>query len=161
VGKILRFGCLGLIALVALVVVLVAVSSQNRPVQQRVGQQAAPADQPSPAKPQEVAKPTADPNRGIVFGKPVAVNPQLVAVLVTNTSDQVKSFTVKATYKQGDTILATASGAVNDIQPNQKRAATLAGVQPIPTSFESVRVDVDTMVQDAKTSPKAEAISKM
>jgi len=96
-----------------------------------------------------------------VFGQPITIRQNTVAALVTNTTDQVKSFTVKATYKNGDTILATASGAVNDLRPGQRRAVTLVSSSPLPSTFESVRLDVDTMVRDVRTTPAAEAAAKL
>lgn len=112
-----------------------------------------------------VASPTAatkaDPNRGIEFDEPITLGDSMAAVLVRNTTDQVKSFTVKVTYKEGDRILATAIGAVNDLQPGQLRAANLSSTQPLPEQFDSVRVDVDTMVREAQSTPAAEAARKI
>lgn len=118
----------------------------------------------SPNVPTAPAKTTADPNRGIAFGKPtVFQNGGLatVGVLVTNTSTLVKSFTVKATYKNGDQIAATALGAVNDLLPGQTRAAALLSTQAIPARVESVRLDVDTMIREAATTPGSVAASKL
>lgn len=69
----------------------------------------------------------------------------------------MKSFTVKATFKNGDTIAATAAGAVNDLAPGQTRAVTLVSTQSIPERYDSVRVDVDTMVREANSTPGAAA----
>lgn len=107
---------------------------------------------------------TEDGNKGIVFGEPVTFSSggfSTVGLLVTNTTDQVKSFTVKATYKLGDDILATAVGAVNDLLPGQMRAASLISQDAIPSQFDSVRVDVDTMIVEDSTTPGASAASKI
>jgi hypothetical protein len=121
----------------------------------------------APAKPTTVPAPAAKPadlNRGITFGEPVTFSvggASIVGVLVGNDTDQVKSFTVKATYKLGDRIAATALGAVNDLRPGQQRAASLVSTGPIPEKADSVRLDVDTMVLDAKSTPAADAAAKV
>ena len=59
----------------------------------------------------------APPASTVTLGEPVnlsAWGANMVAVPVTNSGDTVKSFTVKATYKNGDQIAATASGAGDD-----------------------------------------------
>lgn len=71
------------------------------------------------------------------------------------------SFTVKATYKTGDTILATAVGAVNALLPNQKRAVVLVSTQGIPAKYDSVRVDVDTLISKAKSTQASDATTKI
>ena len=121
---------------------------------------AAPKVQVQPTTPPQPA----DPNKGITFGKPVLFTVAgftTVGVLATNTTDQVKSFTVKATFKTGDKIAATANGAVNDIRPGQTRAVSMVSTSPIPTTYDSVRVDVDTMIREAKTTPGADAAAKI
>jgi hypothetical protein len=79
-----------------------------------------------------------------------------VGVLATNSTGLVKSFTVKATYKVGGQIVATASGAVNDFLPKSMRAVLLVSTDKIPATYDSVRVDVDTLVIEAPTTPGAE-----
>lgn len=105
-----------------------------------------------------------DPNRGIAFGKPagLAIGSQRYrAVMATNTTDRVKSFGVKATYKDGIQIVATEVGAVNDLMPGQSRAVLLTGTDQIPASATSIRIDVDTIVADAPTTPRAEIARKI
>lgn len=105
-----------------------------------------------------------DPNRGIKFGTPItfgSMGIQTAAVLVTNTTNQVKSFLVKATYKNGETIVATAIGAVNDLLPGQTRSASILSQDTIPDKFDSVRLDVDTMVNESDTTPGSIAASKL
>ncbi len=101
---------------------------------------------------------------GIMFGEPVTLGTTglaTVGVLVTNTSDQVMSFTVKATYKSGDTIVATASGAVNDLMAGQVRAAMLLSMTPIPSAYDGVRVDVDTLVVRQPRTAGADAAAQI
>jgi len=99
-----------------------------------------------------------------VFGEPVRFDSSgftTIGVQVTNSTDLVKSFTVKATYKNDDQILATASGAVNNLLPGQTRAASMLTTDTVPDTFDSVRVDVDTMIQEEATTPDAEAAKKI
>lgn len=103
-------------------------------------------------------------NKGIVFGEPVVFDSggfTTVSVLTTNTTDLVKSFTVKATYKTGDEIVATASGSVNHLAPGQMKAATLFSQDEIPTDFDTVRVDVDTMILEEESTEDADASAKI
>lgn len=112
------------------------------------------------APPRPTPTPTADPNRGVVFGKPVALTSggrRQVAALVTNTGPLAKTIVVKATYKQGDRIAATAEGSVTDLLPSQTRAVLLVGSDPIPAAAESVRLDVDAVVNEGR--PRAAASS--
>jgi hypothetical protein len=106
------------------------------------------------------AAPAADVKQGIVFGKPVVFRLggfATVGVLATNTTDQAASFTVKATFKNGDKIAATAVGAVNALAPGQKRAVTLVTGDPIPESYDSAKVDVDTMLGSINANQAAAA----
>jgi hypothetical protein len=96
-------------------------------------------------------------DRGIVFSQPVplgSLSLMTVGLIAENTSDLVKSYTVKATYKSGDTITATATGFVNDHLPGTKRAVTLL-LDGTPGGSDSVRVDVDTMVLEQATTAGA------
>lgn len=107
---------------------------------------------------------SADVNKGITFGEPVTFSAgglNTVGVLATNTTDQVKSFTVKATYKTGEQIAATAVGAVNDLAPGQTRAVSLVSQEAIPANTDSVRVDVDTMIREAASTSGAEVAQKL
>jgi hypothetical protein len=130
-------------------------------------QAAAAATQPPPTavpKPTTAPPPTAAPkpagDRGIVFGEVVQLGANTVGVPTTNASELVKSFTVTATFKNGDTIAGTASGAVNDLPPGQRRAVTLLS-QALPATFDSARVEVTTMVQEARSTPGATAAAKL
>jgi hypothetical protein len=84
-----------------------------------------------------------------------------VSVLATNTTKQVKSFTVQATFKKGEKIMATASGAVNDLRPGEKRGITLLAEETVPKNYGTVRVDVDTMVEEADETEGSRAASKI
>lgn len=105
-----------------------------------------------------------DPNQGVIFGSPVVFGSggvENIGVLATNTTGLVKSFTVKATYKTGAQIVATASGAVNDLLPGQTRAVTLLSQGSIPVSFDNVRVDVDTLIVDATSTVGSTVVPKI
>jgi hypothetical protein len=149
-------------ALTVILVVVVALASHNSPsTAASAAQAAAPAaDKPAAAPATHAADKPVDANRGITFGTPKVVSKgglNTVLVPVTNTTDQVKSFTVKATFKNGSSVAATASGAVNDLLPQQKRVVALVSTDAIPATYDSVRVDVDTMVREAKTTTGADA----
>jgi hypothetical protein len=112
----------------------------------------------APTRPPPTA--TADRGRGIELGKPVALvseGARVVGVLATNTTEVVKTFTVRATYTQDGRPVATAAGAVNDLLPGQTRAALLASTDQIPTGAQSVRLDVGSVVDKAATTPGARA----
>jgi hypothetical protein len=159
-------------ALTVILVVVVALASHNSPSTATPAAQAASAksdqapaaapaaDKPAVAPAAHAADKPVDANRGISFGTPKVLNHSgvnTVLVPVTNTTDQVKSFTVKATFKNGSSVAATASGAVNDLLPQQKRVVALISTDAIPATYDSVRVDVDTMVREAKTTKGADA----
>jgi hypothetical protein len=78
-----------------------------------------------------------------------------VGLLAQNTSDLVKTYTVKATYKSGETITATATGVVNDHLAGQTRTVTLL-LDTAPGPDDVVTVDVDTMISEDETTPNAE-----
>lgn len=105
-----------------------------------------------------------DTNKGIVFGEPTILGEGGLAigvVLVTNTTDLVKTFTVKATYKTDDKIVGTSSGAVNNLLPGQTRAAMLVAMEEIPSDYETVRVDVDTLLAERESTSQAETASQI
>jgi hypothetical protein len=117
-----------------------------------------------PAQPTAAPAPAVERDHGISFGKPLTIGSDtlpMIGVLTTNSSEQVKSFTVKATYKAQDRIVATASGAVNDLRPHEVRTASLFSTDKIPSTYDSVRVDVDSMVREASSTPGAEAASAL
>lgn len=136
------------------------------PTQSTSSNQAVPAtssDTPTDA-PTDTPVPPPDPNRGIQFSQPVIFGNSMIQaaeVLATNTTNEVKSFTVKATYKNGDTILTTAIGTVNDLLPGQTRTVSLLSQNPLPTEAETVRVDVDTMLIESDTTSGATAASRL
>ncbi len=136
-------------------------SSQETTVPQRKETPPQPA-QITPT-PTPLPAPTTDPNRGIVFGEPIVFSEggfSEIAVMARNTTDLVKSFTVKATFKQGDQIVATAIGAVNDMLPGQELPVMLLATTDLG-AYDYVRVDVDVMIQEARTTASAEAIQRI
>ena len=106
----------------------------------------------------------ADANQGLVFGTPALIKfggLTLVGVPVTNTTDQVDTFTAKATFKKGDQIVATAVGAVNDLLPGQQRAAALVSSSMLSDAYDSVRVDVDTLLSRERSTPAGDVARKV
>ena len=64
----------------------------------------------------------------IVIGNPVVIgdpNFSQVALMTQNVSDLVKSYSLKGTFKNGNTITATATGFVSDHLPGTIRTPTL------------------------------------
>jgi hypothetical protein len=128
----------------------------------------------SDAKPQAAAKPAAEPastmpkatiappseNHGIALGQPLKIGPNSTVVLVTNTTDQVMSFTVKTEYRRG-AATTTFTSTVADLLPKQSRPAMAGGGQLIPSDPESVSVAVDSVKSTAPTTPKADAAKKV
>jgi hypothetical protein len=85
---------------------------------------------------------------GIVLAPPVLIpvgNHNLPAVLATNTTNQVVGFTVTATWKQAGAI-GTATGAAQNVLPNQQRAVNLSSQSPIPDGATAVEAHVDRLL---------------
>jgi hypothetical protein len=76
-----------------------------------------------------------------------------------NTTDQVKTFTVKATYLNGQTIVATGVGAVNNFLPHTKRGATLL-LDGDPSTASSSTVAVDTLISSDDSTAESDAAQK-
>lgn len=124
---------------------------------------AAPAT-PAAASPTTPASPVVSADRGLLFGNPSMLgsnNRNVIAVPVTNLSDLVKSFTVRAVYQTGGRTVATATGTVDDLPPGQLRAVFLVADAPIPTTYDSARIEVATMVREEKSTPAADTAAKI
>ena len=121
----------------------------------------APSAPPSTA-PSEAAGEEGD--QGIVFGDPVIFEEAgltTAGVMVENVSDQVRTFTVQATFRAGESIAATAIGSVNDLAPGERRAVTLlVDETPIP-EYDNVRVQVDTMLDQGSSTESSEIASQL
>jgi hypothetical protein len=123
------------------------------------------------AKPQPTAKPAAEAagpaapkasiappseNHGIALGQPFKSGANGSVVLVTNTTDQVMSFTVKTEYRKGaDT--TTVTSTVSDLLPKQSRPAFAAGGKLVPADPDSISVAVEKVVAAAPTTPKSDS----
>ncbi len=120
---------------------------------------------PAAAGPAPAPAPDAGVNPGVTFGKPVVFATSGVgaaAVLATNPTGQVVSFAVKATFVSGGNTVATASGSVNDLKPNERRAAVLSiYTGSIPATYDSVNVTMDKLLANAPATPAATAASKL
>jgi hypothetical protein len=80
-----------------------------------------------------------DQSAGIAFGQPVKIGPNSVAILVTNTTDEVRSFDAKVSYTKGPaTVDATAK--VEGLGPKQSRAVSLVATTLIPAGPDAVTV---------------------
>lgn len=109
------------------------------------------------------------PDNGLVLGTP-ALTSRSSAVLVTNTSHRVMTFTVRVDFRRGDRSVATATGLVADLLPGQQRAVLLYPTQEcqreydavlIRTAYDSVRVGVERLLSEAATTSEAEAASRI
>lgn len=118
------------------------------------------ADDPPPADAAASDASSAAGNEGIELGPPVlfdAGGVTLVGVLVTNTRQETLSFSVKATFKSGDTVVGNALGAVHAITPGQRRAAILLSAEPIAATFDSAEATVETMLGNMSGDQSAAA----
>ena len=75
-----------------------------------------------------------------------------------NVDTTVKSYSLKATFKDGDTITATATGYVSDHLPGTIRTPTLF-INGTPGPNDTVTVQIDTML-DEEESTQAGDIAK-
>ena len=98
-------------------------------------------------------------DQGIVLGDPVVIGEESLeqaALLLQNNTNLVKSYSVKATYKNGDTITATATGFVSDHLPGTIRTATLYFSGESPAADDVVSVQIDTMLTEDASTPNGD-----
>jgi hypothetical protein len=87
--------------------------------------------------------------------------PASMSVLATNTTDQVKSFRVKATLKAGPFAVGTFPVEVGDLPPGQSRPVLLYSSEPIPPRYDSASVEVVEVLRESATTPGAEAARRL
>ena len=119
---------------------------------------------PSQAPPtQVVASPGATTIPGvvdqeIVIGVPVVIGgpdtPQ-VALMTQNLSNLVKSYSLTGTFKNGNTITATASGYVTDHLPGTIRLPTLY-ITGTPGATDTLTVTIDAMLSEDPSTPEGD-----
>lgn len=170
-----------IIPLALLVIVIIAVASSSGG-QRGIGEgsdaargsdDASPTTDPSERPASEAAAPDETPaneeepaegDQGVVFGEPVIFNESgftTMAAMVENVSDTVRTFTVKATFLSGGSIVATGVGAVNDLAPGQRRASSLlVDESPLP-AYDEVLLQVDTMLDQGSDSESAEIAEQL
>ncbi len=122
------------------------------------------AEPPTEAPPTEAppsegpGQPTPEPSQipgvedhGLILGSPEVIGDpatfQEVALLVQNIDVTVKFYTLKATFKDGDTITATATGIVSDHLPGTIRTPALF-IDGTPGTSDTVTVQIDTMFSE-------------
>ncbi len=91
----------------------------------------------------------------IVIGDPVVIGDsafQQVALLTQNVSDLVKSYSLKGTFKNGDTITATAVGFVSDHLPGTIRTPALY-IDGTPGASDTLTVAIDSMLTEDPSTP--------
>lgn len=92
----------------------------------------------------------------ITFAPPVLIKVgghNLPAVLVTNNSDQVRSFTVSASWKAGAAEAGTAMGGVTGLEPHETRAVNLASQNAIPDGTTGAEAHVGRDFPTPSTMP--------
>src|SRR4051812_27337424 len=98
-------------------------------------------------------------DQGIIVGEPAVIGEeslQQIAVLLQNNTDLVKSYSVKATYLNGDTITVSASGFVSDHLPGSIRVATLFFSGAAPGADDVGSVQIDTMLTEDASTPNGD-----
>jgi hypothetical protein len=99
----------------------------------------------------------------IIVGYPVVLDDEFlpeVALLTQNVGELVKDYSLKATFKNGDTITATADGYISQHAPGTIRVATLyIDGEPGPT--DTVTVAIDSLYDDDPSTEDTEIASRI
>ncbi len=101
---------------------------------------------------------------GITFGRPVVVSKDgmgAVLVLVSNTTDEVKSFTIKASLSRANATVAQLAGAVNDLRPHEMRAADLMAFDGLPATYDRIDLSIDQVVTSTTSARAADVAAKL
>jgi hypothetical protein len=133
---------------------------------------APPTDQPASQAPESVAPPTSGPtgsqipgteDQDVILGDPVVIPDEFlpeVALLTQNIGDVVKDYSIKATFKDGDTITATADGYISNHAPGTIRVAYLFLTGDFnPT--DTVTVALDSLYDGDPSTPETEAAAQV
>lgn len=146
----------------------------EQPPTQEPATEAPPTNQPPTEPPGTKAPGTSAPTPGastipgvedqeIVIGDPVVIGdpsfPQ-VALMTQNVSDLVKSYSLKGTFKNGDTITATATGYVSDHLPGTIRTPTLF-IDGTPGAGDTLTVTIDAMLSEDPSTPEGDVAAAM
>jgi hypothetical protein len=97
-------------------------------------------------------------DQDIVIGEPIVIGDpgfEQAALLVQNVSDLVKSYSLKGTFKDGDTITATASGYVSNHLPGSIRTPTLY-IDGEPGASDVLTVAIDSMLIEEPSTPEGD-----
>jgi hypothetical protein len=131
--------------------------SQPKPVADAKPQAPAPTAKPqAPAFPKATIAPPSE-NHGIALSQPIKSGANGAAILVTNTTDQVMTFTVTMEFRKGaDTI--TLNSQVSDLRPKQSWLAFTAGPRLMPSDPESITAAVTAVKSATPSSEKAEVM---
>ena len=135
-----------------------AQAAVGKPEPKQASQAAAkpPAEAKPQAAPKAVIAPPAE-NHGIALGQPFKSGANGSVVLVTNTTDQVMTFTVRTEYRKGVDVISLSS-KVADLRPKQSWPAFSAGGRLIPSDPDSITVAVEKVHSAGPTSEKAEVM---
>ena len=138
-----------------------AVPTDEQPTEEPTDFPSGPTAEPSTSGPTQApqsegpGEPTPAPSQiagtedqGLILGTPALIGDpatfQQVTLLVQNVDTLVKTYTLQATFKDGDTITATATGIVNDHLQGTIRTPALF-VDGTPSATDTITVQIDTM----------------
>ena len=145
-----------------------------QPPTQEPATEAPPSGQPPTEAPATAAPTNTAPSPGastipgvedqdIVIGDPVVIGgpsfPQ-VALMTQNLSNLVKSYSLTGTFKNGDTITATATGYVSDHLPGTIRTPTLF-IDGTPGAGDTLTVTIDAMLSEDPSTPEGDVAKAM
>ncbi len=105
-------------------------------------------------------EPTDTSIQGISFGNPLVITVgslQTLILPVTNNNADPRTFTVKASYVQGDVPVSSATASVNDLAPGQMKVARLLVRDGVPATYDRLQYEVRTM--RASSAARADAIA--
>ena len=130
--------------------------SQPKPAADAKPQAPAATAKPQTGFPKATIAPPSE-NHGIALSQPIKSGANGAAILVTNTTDQVMTFTVKMEFHKGaDTI--TLNSQVSDLRPKQSWLAFTAGPRLMPSDPERITAAVTAVKSATPSSEKAEVM---
>jgi hypothetical protein len=93
-------------------------------------------------------------DHGILLGQPYVISDEFldqVALLVQNSTNLVKTYSLKATFKSGETTTATATGFVSEQGPGTTRIPAML-IDGTPGASDTLTVAVDEMLFEDPSS---------
>ncbi len=84
-----------------------------------------------------------------------------VLVLVSNTTDEVKSFTIKATLRRANTTVGVLAGVVDTLRAHETRAADLIAFDGLPATCDRIELSIDQIVTSAPATHEADVAARL